>query len=287
MVSSRPTALPVRERRADDPRDLAELQTTGGAIVDGGHDGIVEDVRVEVDEEPGEIVTRHSHQRRLEGVGQAVTPDVVEVVDQDRRVAHVRAEVPVRAVRDDPVAEQRDVVVAHERPATLDIGHDPRAAAGGQRQVHRGSLAVRILARVGEVGVAVEEQQAVASAPAKRKKRPQKDAAVTAEHDGEGTPGQHGAYRIAERTSVVGERRRIPEATPGVDLAGIGRWRDKRPASGCQPLGKSGIEQDPGELLHALGKQAEDAGRLKDLIAGHVALPGGRRRQRGAALVGG
>ena len=64
-------------------------------------------------------------------------------MDEDGRIAHVQAQVPIGTIREDPVAEERGVVVAHERAATLDIRDDVRAAPGGERQVHRGRLTGR------------------------------------------------------------------------------------------------------------------------------------------------
>jgi hypothetical protein len=61
-----------------------------------------------------------------------------------------------------PVAEESDVLVSHERPQAVDVGHRSRAASRDDRQVQRRDLPVRLVIGMLEVGVTVQEGKAVA-----------------------------------------------------------------------------------------------------------------------------
>jgi hypothetical protein len=75
------------------------------------------------------------------------------------------------------VAEpKRDhVVVAQQRPTTLEVGEEFGAAARHQRQVQGRRLARGLGPRLVEVGVPVEEEQAVAPAPSQRERAPEQE----------------------------------------------------------------------------------------------------------------
>ena len=79
--------------------------------------------------------------------------------------------------------ERDDVLVAHQRPAALEVRHHRRTAARGQREVHRRRLAVGLGLGLVEVGVTVEEEQPVAAATLEREQAAEHDRAVAAEHD--------------------------------------------------------------------------------------------------------
>jgi hypothetical protein len=76
------------------------------------------------------------------------------VNDQDGRAADVLAEEMVVVVNS-PVADQRHVVVPHQRAQPVQVGEHAGTASGCQRQVQRCGFTVRLVIWMLEVGVTV------------------------------------------------------------------------------------------------------------------------------------
>jgi hypothetical protein len=94
-----------------------------------------------------------------------------------------------------------------------------------------------------EVGVSVEEQQAVAAAASERERVPEQDAAIAAEHDRKRTVVQDSADRVREAGGVVAQTARVEHARLGVDPPVEGRSGQPLPAPGSEPLGEPYREQ--------------------------------------------
>jgi hypothetical protein len=62
-----------------------------------------------------------------------------------------------------PVTDQRDVLGAHQGRETVQVGERTGAAAGGEGEIQRGDLPVRLIAGMLEVGVPVQVDQAIAA----------------------------------------------------------------------------------------------------------------------------
>src|SRR5215211_1915007 len=147
------------DRRSEDGGQLLPGQAAGEVVVDGGHDGVVEDVDVEVDPEPGGAALALQV-----GEGVAGRPPGTSVADR-RQVQGVdgRSQGPASlggGMVGVAEAEHHHVFVAEERAPALEVGDQLRAAAGDQGEFHRGGLARGFGLGLVEVGMAVEEQQA-------------------------------------------------------------------------------------------------------------------------------
>src|ERR1700689_4965906 len=105
--------------------------------------------------------------------------DVGEVSDGYCGAADVLVEDMVVVV-EDAVSDECDVAVPDQRPEPVDVSQDGGTASRRHRQVQGGDLAVRFVARMLEVGVAVEEREAVSAPPPEGEKRSEHDAAVPA-----------------------------------------------------------------------------------------------------------
>jgi hypothetical protein len=95
-------------------------------------------------------------------------------------------------------AERHDVLIPHERPTAFEVGHERGASPGGERQVHRSRLAIRLDLGLVKIHVAVKKQQTVTAAPAQGEQVPEQDAAVPAEHDRELAASEQGSARMIE-----------------------------------------------------------------------------------------
>ena len=139
-------------------------QTAWVAVVDGGHDGVIEDIHVEVHPETLQPWPGHGRQRTVEDQRDGPGAQVPVVQHGDATVPDMLVAEPVVVV-EDPVADQRDVLGTHQRCEPVQVGERPGAAAGGKGEIQRGDLPVRLVGGVLEVGVPVQEDQAVAAPP--------------------------------------------------------------------------------------------------------------------------
>jgi hypothetical protein len=162
-----PNRARARHRRAQDSAQLVPAQAVGKAVVDGGHDRVVEHVGVEVDPEAvGTVLALEVRESVAGGTLDSVPAHRRQVerpeVRWERLAALGSGGVGV------PVREHDHILVAHERPAAFQVRDDFGATAGNERQVHRCRLAARFGLGLVEVGVPVEEEQAIPSAPPQR-----------------------------------------------------------------------------------------------------------------------
>jgi hypothetical protein len=139
--------------------------------------------------------------------------------------------------------------------------------------------------RLVEVGVPVQEQQAVAGAAPQRQGDAEQDGAVAAEHDRDCLGVDGGAEGVGQRDGVVAQPVRVEQTRGRVDLGVEGRGGQPRPGPGAQPLGQAGGEQGLGEPLDPRGAQAEVGGRLDDGVGGH-GTPGARGWSGGLSCPG-
>ena len=104
------------------------------AVVHGWHQGIIENIDVEMHPESFKVRLGYRGQRPFKNTAGACLPDLGEVNDGDGGAPDVLAEEMVVIVKD-PVADQRDVFVADQRPQPVEVGEQIRTASGCHRQV--------------------------------------------------------------------------------------------------------------------------------------------------------
>jgi hypothetical protein len=138
------------------------------------------------------------------------------------------------------------VLVAHERPAALEIGDDGGAPAGRQGEIHGGGLALELGLGLVEVGVSVEEEQAEAPASLQSEQAAEHDRAVSAEYHRELAAIDHVADRVGQRdrvgrdcARVEDQRRRVAGAIERRRVDGLGQ-------PGVQALLQAGGEERVG-----------------------------------------
>src|SRR5919202_2103574 len=160
---------------------LGEAQPALHPVIYGGHDLVVQDVGVEVDPEPRELVYEQVAYRRPGGLLELRGPRLREVEDVDGRLPDVSA-----ALRGRPlgvtVAEHDDVFVPDERPQPVDVSAQVWPPAGHYPELNLGYLPRSRRLGLVEVGVAVGEEQTVPAARAPQgEEAADKDAAVAPE----------------------------------------------------------------------------------------------------------
>ena len=165
------------------------------------------------------------------------------------------------------VRERDRVFGTDQRTATFDVGQLRRAVAGDEGQVHRGAFAIRFRLGLEEIGVAVDEEQAVAATPSKREHRAQHDRAITAQNDRKLARVQHRFHRVGE----LGRPRRDGPGIEGARL-GVGRGvlrRHRQPpgASRMDALCKTERKQLVGQALHAVRRQAQRGRGFENCVA--------------------
>ncbi len=183
-------------------------------------------------------------------------------------------------------AEGDDVLVPEQGAAAFEVGEQPRATAGGQGELHRGRLPGRLRRRLVEVGVAVEEQQAVASAAFQGEEVAEQDRAVTAEDHGKAAPVENTADRVGQAGGVLRDTGRVEDPGGRVPLGIVSRRLDpagpRRPQAVLQPRVEQSRRQvldtgwaqpqygrclDDRQLLHA-GTLSSAVGHLTDQLSG-------------------
>ena len=179
------TLRPLRgQQAAEDIRGFVPAHAAGVPVVHGRHQVVIENIDVEVHPEPLGIRAAGGGQRFADSGGGTAFPDFWQVNNGRGRVADVLAQEPV-VVAEHPVPDERDILVPDEWPEPLQVSEHLQAASCREGEVERGYLAVRLVARVLEIGMSVDEGQAVAAPATQRQHRPGHDAAVAAEDDRE------------------------------------------------------------------------------------------------------
>ena len=149
------------------------------AVVDGGHDGVIEDIHVKVHPETLQPWPGNGRQRPIEDQRDGPGAQVPVVQHGDAAVPDMLGSEPVVVV-EDPVTDQRDVLGPHQGCQPVQVGERPGSAARGEGEVQGGDLPVRLVGGVLEVGVPVQVDQAVAAPPPQGQQRAQDNAAVAA-----------------------------------------------------------------------------------------------------------
>ena len=167
----------------------------------------------------------------------------------------------------------------HQRPAAFQIGQKRGSITGGEGQIHRRSFALGLSLGLKEIGMAVDEEEAVAAASPQGEHRAEQDRAIAAEDNRK-------LARIEDRNDGVSEDRRPGSDRMRVQDMGLGirRYilrRDRQPSgvTGKKALAKPDLQEPVGQTLDAVRRQAERGGRFKDGVG-----PGLHRR---ASLVDG
>jgi hypothetical protein len=139
-------------------------------------------------------------------------------------------------------AEYHDVLVTEEGASALEIGDQVGPASGDEGEVHRGGLAGWLGLRLVEVGVVVEEQQAVAAAASEGEADAEQDGAVAAEHDREGALIEDGADGVGEPGRVVAEtvgvEQPVPASMLGLNAGMASRVPRRAPSRSVSPAAR-------------------------------------------------
>lgn len=240
-----------------DIEDLLELrpqEAIGLPVVDGRHHGVVEHVDVEVDPEPlGAAVGGEVLRHRLGGLPGTARPDGRQIERLDRRgkrpTALGRRQLGVSESNDD------HVLVADERAQGLVAGKELGASTGDKSELHRRGFAGRFGLRLVEVGVAVEEEQAIAAALPQGGHGAQQDAAVSAEDERELVTSQRVVDRCSEITRICRDRLRVEDAGAWVDAPIPARRGDRRPEARPERVRQSALKQSRGSPCDPVDSQ--------------------------------
>ena len=233
------------------------------AVVDGGHDGVIEDIHVEVHPETLQSWPGHGGQRPVEDQRDGPGAQVPVVQHGDTAVPDVLGAEPVVVV-EDPVTGQHDVLGPHQRRQPVQVGERPGAAAGGEGQVQRGDLSVRLVGGVLEVGVPVQVDQAVAAPPPQGQQRAQDNAAVAAQHHGQPAGLQRGLDDAGQGEGHLGDAAGVEDTGGRVAPVVIGRHRHMLRVVAAQPDMQAGGPQRRGRPFHPAGAQSQRRGDLDD-----------------------
>ena len=166
-------------------------------------------------------------------------------------------------------AHVHDVRVVDERAAALEVGQQA-AAPGHERHVLAGGRegVVVGVARVREVVVAVDVEQAVAAAAGQRERGAEQDAAVAAEHQREGAGVEQRAHAIGEPQRVAGLRGLVAQRLAGERRREVARRRDDAGVDRVEAPQQARVAQRAGELVDA-GRNAL-RGRAQAQVRGRV-----------------
>jgi hypothetical protein len=115
-----------------------------------------------------------------------------------------------------------------------------------------------------KVGVAVDEDKAVTAPAPQCEHRPEQDAAVTAEHDGEAAAVERGTHRGGK---VQGDRRdplRIQDSCLRIADIAVRRHVNARFISRAEARVQAGLPQRAGSALHAVRAEAQRRRHVDD-----------------------
>jgi hypothetical protein len=226
------------------------------------------DVAVEVDPEPGEFRATQPPKRIMSRALRSSLAHDLQIDHGDGCVLD-----PLAACRccllGISAPELNDILVENQRPSTLKVGDDARAPARGQRQIHRGGLATGFGIRLVEVGVAVDEQQAEAPAPAQGQKVPEQDRTVAAEHDRDSATVENLAGGVGEFVRVVPEPRRVEQSGGGVARRVVRTGNHTARVVRTEGIRQTGPEQRFRQVLHPTWEESEHGWSLDDDVTGH------------------
>ncbi len=257
--------------------------------VDRRHHGRVEHVDVDVHPEAeavGKLIARPG--RRTTG---AFGPQLRDGSHGDPGRLQVEPVVVLRAY-----AEQHDVGVPHVRPQAVDVGQVGLAAAGGEREILAGGRTnVGRVARVPEVGVAVDIHQAVRQLlgdrpPAHGESRSDQDRAVAAEDDRKLAGIDDRTDPVGQPDRVVGDLGRMADAVARPPVTGVVPWRRQAAGvAGVQASEQTLVTQRAGRLgttrhgRRSGWTQAEVGRCVEDSDPAHRRRPSEQRAGQGAA----
>jgi hypothetical protein len=129
--------------------------------------------------------------------------------------------------------------------------------AGDKCEVHRGALAIGFGLGLEEIGIAVDEHQAVTAAAAQREHRPQQDRAIAAEHNRK-VPGiEHFGDRVSQARRPVHDRLSIQHPRFRIGTALLRRDRQAAGATSADPVCETEAEQLLRKARNAVTPQAE------------------------------
>ena len=143
------------------------------------------------------------------------------------------------------------VIVPHQRPPSLQVTQNVRAAPGREGEVARRCRAEqRVDLGLVKVGVAVDVEHAVPSAPPERQHRPEQQRAIASQHDRELPVAKQRFHLISQRDRIVAQRLRVHHLGSRIRHAAISAGRNAaRPAS-METVGQASFEQDTRRAFH-------------------------------------
>ena len=180
-------------------RQLFPREAIGKTIVNGGHDRVIEHVRIDVQPETivGPVIAREVRDCIAGGYFNAARADARQIDRlqlRRKRLTSVRGLLLCIAV-----PERDDVFVLHERAATFDVRQDVGTPARGERQLHGRRFAVRVRLRVIEIGVTIHKQQPVAPPSFECEQVAEQDRTVSAEYHRKLTAVHHFSDDVRQR----------------------------------------------------------------------------------------
>jgi hypothetical protein len=199
-------------------------QTALVTVIDGRHDRVIEHINIEVHPETPYLWLGHGSQRTLKDERDGPGTQVSVVEHGDAAVPDVFTGKAV-VVIEVAVTDQRDVLGTHQRHLTIEVSERSRAPAGGQGEIQRRDLAVRLVIGMLKVRVPVQIDQAVAASPSQRQQGAQNYAAVTAQHHRQPMRLKRGLDDISQGPGHFGDAIRIEDAGGGVPSSVVGRHR--------------------------------------------------------------
>ena len=201
MVTSIPTARPTPYRQPQDRGNVAPAETIRQAVIDGGHDAVVEAIGIQMDEEAFHLRPGQSVECRLHRPLDAHLPDRGQVEGQD--VGRQRLAAVLTLFVSVPESECHGVRRTDQGTTVFEVGQERRTVPGREGEIHGGSLAVWIRRRLVEVGVSIDEQQAEPTAPFEREHGAEKDRTIAAQNQRKFTCVKHAADRIGQPRTPV------------------------------------------------------------------------------------
>jgi hypothetical protein len=185
------------ENAAENLFSLLPGEATGAAIVDGCHQIIVENIDVEMHPKALKMRLGHrSHHSFKRALG-ALLLNLRKINDGHSRVANMLVEKMVVIV-ESTEADEGDIFIANQWAEFLKVGKYIGAASRRNRKVEGCDLTVWLVGGVLEVSVTVEEDEAVRSSSSQCEQRPEQNAAVPAEQNGEPVALERGIYRNSD-----------------------------------------------------------------------------------------
>jgi hypothetical protein len=250
-------------REPDHRLELVPAQATRKPIVHGRHRGVIQRVAVHVDPESVELRSNKALERARRGGGHSLVPHGREVDHEDCGVFDALTP-SLGRLGLVSTGELDDILVEDQRPATLEVGEEFRATAGGQGQIHRRDLAVRLRLGLVEVHVPIDEQQPMAAAPPQRENGAEQNRAVPTEHDRDLAGVEHLGSGVRESVRVGLQPVRVADARRRVAPGFVG-WGCHLPGEASSDrVGESCVEQRSRKMLDARRGKPQHRRSLND-----------------------